>query len=214
MTRIALLLLTASGLLAACDDSFCGAYATEVDGVCVGEAPPPEPEPPDALDLLEAAQACAPMVAGEGLDFEGGCVEGVCVGDELDVAKAVFGETLSCTPYVPGLVNCTWDGSVTVRLPDDDLDGQPDSGTDALSEIQIRPSYAGSDPDGLGMKAPATCFVDSLGPPQTLVVERAHDGRWLTAKATWDGGRIEILDGVFPFLFGGVDGSLDRIVLR
>ena len=214
MMRIALYVMAASSLLAACDDSFCGAYTTEVDGVCVGEAPPPEPVAPTALEVLQADQGCAPMLAGEDLDLAGGCVEGVCVGDELDAAKAVFGDGLSCTGYAPGVLRCIWDGSIVVRVLDDDLDGQPNDGKAALAAIEIRPTYAGSDPDGLGMKAPAMCFIDSLGPPETLVVGRAYDGRWLTAQATWDGGRIEILDGVLPFVVGEVDGSLDRILLQ
>ena len=169
------LLALACGVPGADDtaDACRDGWSRDADGHCY----PPLSAPPTLGDALEALPPCSPAPQGMSIDVASGCVgESVCPGATLDDHVAELGSEESCfgASWSDDWVYCTWTVGIEGLFPDLDRDGVPDAeaGSD---RVRLTWPHEGRTDDGIGIGASPSCFVESLGLPDRLLVVTAGD---------------------------------------
>jgi hypothetical protein len=133
------------------------------DGHCY--PPPPDPEPPDLTDVLEASGPCLPRRAGEEIDLALGCIEGVCRSSSYLQARTALGPpTCELTSDEADWL-CDWPQGIQTLFPVGEADDAEPSDSAITAWVRGVTHYAGADGAGLGVGVTPRCFVDELGPP-------------------------------------------------
>lgn len=170
----------------ACRDGFTRAD----DGHCY---PPLTEATPVVTDLLLEAP-CARAAAGDALQLEIGCIEGACAGDTFATVDAAFGYGARCDLLASGLNwSCEWPQGVQAQFPAAEVDsGEPG---DAVKNNFVRAltRYLGTSPDGLGLTVAPSCFVETYGPPSSVIYVESEEGLG-AVQLVWDEYGLEIED--------------------
>ncbi|MEZ4323293.1 MAG: hypothetical protein R3F61_37865 [Myxococcota bacterium] len=141
------------------------------DGHCY---PPLLEFPPLLDDAVAALPECEPVDGGEEhvIDIARGCASGACADDTFVEMVEALGDEVVCvtTTFDNKQVYCTWEAlGVDGLFLDDDRDTVPDANR-RTDRIHLFPPYPGSTADGVGIGANVSCFIDSLGHPDRMVV--------------------------------------------
>ncbi len=136
----------------------------------------------EQVDPLDALGACAPGEPGDRLDIDGGCFDGVCLGQTLAQADAAFGSPGFCLAFGTSAL-CFWGDGILGSATDTDGDGNPDEGA-RLWAVQAIDPWDGADAAGLSLGLGFGCFVDGLGTPDSLTFTLVA-GELVATAATW-----------------------------
>lgn len=171
----------------------CGEYTSELEGVCIGEVPRDyvEPEDPSFTQALADLTPCDRLQDTEGLDLEARCAGPVCLGRDVGfvVDQAGAGD---CYAVGSGF-RCTWDG-VDVPVEDRNGDGEPDR--DHVVDRFFLNGVRHASPEGLGVGASMSCFVETLGTPQIVGVVATDDGPRI-GELYWDRLQLRVSSNVY-----------------
>ena len=163
----------------------CGPNTEEREGNCFGipTVEVVQPDDPTFVEVLADLEPCRALPPGEELDLDGRCAGGICLFDSVGDAIEVAGEP-DCIPSSPGSLSCAWRG-VRITTPDADGDGRPED--DNLVEfITVMAPFSQADPNGLGLGAHMSCFLEALPRPTEIGLFNGDDGvqvveaRWQT----------------------------------
>jgi hypothetical protein len=131
-------------------------------------------EPPLGDDVVPFP-ACEPGPTDGRLDVAGACIDGVCIGQTLDEAAAGYGGSPYCLALAVGSTSCFFGEYVFASYTDADLDGQPDDGKRAYL-LQAFVGWPGGSDDGLAPGISPACWVEALGPPDSVGLVSGDDG--------------------------------------
>jgi hypothetical protein len=161
--------------------------------------------------VLESLPACQTADADGRLDLVTGCVGEACVGHTLDELEAALGVEPACvTPEgAAGISRCTFEDTLIVELLDSDGDGWPDKGAEAEA-IELEGPWA-STPEGLGVGASTSCFLQVYGEPDTATWSRLN-GVWVLTEAHWYGWGLTVVDDDGPPGSVDPDGQVDALL--
>lgn len=117
------------------------------DGLCYQEQQDGS-RAPEVL-LPNQLPDCEP-VAGDGrLDLLAACMDGICIGDTVEEANAVWGEPTLCTIY-----QCFWRNGISA--------GREDS---TILNLEVEAPWDGSTASGITLGLSFLCFYEELGFP-------------------------------------------------
>lgn len=171
-------------------------------------------ETPASIDgVLDTLPACQSIAADGRINVVSGCADGACVGMTYDDIADVMGEDGACEPTWDGTptVTCTWEGVVEIQFDDLDDDFSPDKG-DMAERIRVLGEYAGGTPEGLGLAASSSCFLEQFGEPDLATWMLVYD-HYVLVEATWIGWGLTIVDDDGPPGSVEPDGLVDHLEL-
>jgi hypothetical protein len=204
----------------------CPDGTSEVDGSCLeadtdtgsGEdtdtGPVEDTDPPDLGDLIVDAQPCTRLPAGDRLDLQAGCADGVCAQTSFGEAARVGGRPESCSPGAyDDWYTCTFRSGVSVTVIDTDASGGV-SPPDFVYYVQVAAPWGGADAEGLGTAISPGCFVEVLGTPTFVNLQsvEGEDKPWLS-YANWNDIRVTIQDNAGRPQPYQPDGRVDIITV-
>jgi hypothetical protein len=185
----------------------CGNKEDESDSVIVTDAS-------DSIEgVLATLPACEPITADGRISVISGCADGICVGMTYDEVVEVTGSEGACEPTEDGTatVTCTWDTTVQGLFDDLDDDFAPDKG-DMLQAIRVLGTYEGGTPEGLGIGATSSCFLEQYGTPDVATWMLVYD-HYVLLEATWVGWGLTIVDDDGPPGEVDPDGIVDHLMV-
>jgi hypothetical protein len=163
-------------------------------------------------EALDDLPACEPLAANSRLDLEGGCVDGACAYAPIEPFEAAFGPgacvTASWSAY---WVYCYWSNGVDGLFPDGDLNLVPDPGA-AGDRVEVKPPYDGTTEGGLGLEGDTSCFVETLGDPERVVLVDVS-GVLTPDELWWPEAGVRIYDETAEAGGSYPDTRPDRLVL-
>lgn len=161
--------------------------------------------------VLDTLPACETIAADGRINIVSGCADGACVGMTYDDITEVMGGEGACEPTEDGApaVRCTWEAEVEITFADLDDDFHPDKG-DMVESIRILGEYAGGTPEGLGLGASSSCFLEQFGEPDVATWMLVYD-HYVLLEATWVGWGITIVDDDGPPGEVDPDGYVDHL---
>ncbi len=186
----------------------CGKKSEEDEAVIVTETPG------SIESVLNALPACETVAADGRLNVVSGCADAACVGMTYDEITEVMADAGACEPMgdgTPAMV-CTWEGVVEITFDDLDLDFEPDKG-DMAAGIRILGEYAGGTPEGLGLGASSSCYLEEFGEPDYATWMLVYD-HYVLLEATWVGWGLTIVDDDGPPGSVDPDGVVDHLTVR
>jgi|GEM_PF-6144424 len=185
----------------------CGKKDDETEAIILTETPA------SIEGVLDTLPACQTIAADGRINVVSGCADGACVGMTYDDISDVMGDYGACEPVGDGsaAVVCTWEGVVEIAFDDLDDDFEPDKG-DLAESIRIMGEYAGGTPEGLGIGASSSCFLEQFGEPDIATWMLVYD-HYVLLEATWTGWGLTIVDDDGPPGEVDPDGLVDHIVV-
>ena len=185
----------------------CSKKDEEEDAVIITETP-------GSIDgVLESLPACETVAADGRLNVVSGCVDAACIGMTYDEIVEVTGESGACEPVPSGLpiMVCTWEGMIQIEFDDLDTDFEPDKG-DMAAAIRVLAEYNGGTPEGLGLGASTSCFLEEFGEPDYATWMHVYD-HYVLMEATWVGWGLTITDDDGPPGEVDPDGFVDHLIV-
>lgn len=172
--------------------------------------------PQDAVGFEDALDDLPPCDRAEGdgrLDLEGGCADGACAGDPIEVFDAVFGPDRACfaASWDANWTYCDWPAGVQGLFLDADRSGEPDAGV-ASDRLRVYAPYEGQTWRGVGIDAPTACFLDTLGTPETLVLTDVA-GALVPEELWWPATQVRAYDWEAGSGGDHADGRPDNLYL-
>ena len=186
----------------------CGKKSEEDEAVIITETPG------SIESVLDALPACETVAADGRLNVVSGCADAACVGMTYEEIVEVMADPGACEPMsdgTPAMV-CTWEGVVQIAFDDLDLDFEPDKG-DMAAGIRILGEYAGGTPEGLGLGASSSCYLEEFGEPDYATWMLVYD-HYVLLEATWVGWGLTIVDDDGPPGSVDPDGVVDHLTVR
>jgi hypothetical protein len=182
VTEVPVLLI----LLACADEPACP--GPKIDGVCYAatdDAPATPTDTGTAVDAFAVLAAewepCAPLPGNGELDLTGQCAFGVCDNQPYADAVLALGPPAEVEASY-GQVDVSWSEGVTAYYAD------PGTGVpaqDALSiSVLVSPDADAQTTDGLGPGVSMQCWVDALGNPDEIELQRQAK-TWRAVSLEW-----------------------------
>ncbi len=192
------------GLPDGCDTGF----ELREDGRCYQSSD----EPTSMANLLDDLGACEPLAPGTEIDFDLGCVAGLCPGMTLLELEAEASESAACTydsldygEFTLTYVDCAFSNGVQASFSGTEDDVEPtETPADA---IEIGPGFTGSGPTGVGIDASLLCAYDAFGLPSDVRFERTLTWNFKVTDLRYS--TVAFVDSAFDD--EGLDGLIDRI---
>ena len=172
-------------------------------------------ETPGSIEsVLDSLPACETVAADGRLNVVSGCADAACVGMTYDEIADVMADPGACEPVGDGspAMVCTWEGVVEIEFDDLDGDFEPDKG-DMAAAIRILGEYAGGTPEGLGLGASSSCYLEQFGEPDYATWMLVYD-HYVLLEATWVGWGLTIVDDDGPPGSVDPDGVVDHLTVR
>lgn len=180
-----------------------------------------EPEPiittatPASIDgVLDTLPGCETIAADGRINVVTGCADAACVGMTYEDISEVMGDEGACEPVVDGSpdLRCSWEGIIEIEFTDLDGDYEPDKG-DMASAIRVHGEYGGGTPEGLGISASSSCFLEQFEDPDLATWQLVYD-HYVLVEASWVGWGLTIIDNDGPPGELDPDGVVDVIILE
>ncbi len=186
----------------------CGKKDDDGEAIIITETPA------SIESVLDSMPACERVAADGRLNVVSGCADSACVGLTYEEVVEVMGEDGACEPVADGSPQmvCTWENVMEIRFDDLDLDYEPDKG-DLAAGVRIYGEYAGGTPEGLGLGASSSCYLEDFGEPDYATWMLVYD-HYVLLEATWVGWGLTIVDDDGPPGTVEPDGIVDHLTVR
>ncbi len=186
----------------------CGRKDEDEEAVIITETPG------SIESVLDSLPACETVAADGRLNVVSGCADAACIGMTYEEVAEVMGDAGACEPVGDGspAMVCTWEAVVEIEFDDLDGDFEPDKG-DMTSAIRILGEYAGGTPEGLGLGASSSCYLEHFGEPDYATWMLVYD-HYVLLEATWVGWGLTIVDDDGPPGTVDPDGVVDHLTIR
>ena len=185
------------------DDELCYAVADDVEST---------DDDTTITDLLDSIMQCKPVDAGTEIDFEAGCIHGLCAGMTAEALQAEAGEDGECTSelfgsgeYTLEFTDCIFSNGVRASFSSFDPD-IPALDT-ASNSVDVNDSFAGASLKGIGIDASLGCVYNEFGLPESLELEHSIAGNFYVTSMYYD--TFHVYDSSYDEL--GQDGLIDGI---
>ena len=125
--------------------------------------------------LIDALPACTSTQGSGQLDLRSGCVDGVCLGDEVEAVNAECkdGGGRGIPICAPAAGVSFWDHRA-----------DPTRVSTQVVELYLRPDFTGKTRDGLGVGTSMACWLAVLGTPDEVELSRSSD-RFVISRLRW-----------------------------
>ncbi len=121
--------------------------------------------------LFDFMQPCRGELEGEGLDLWVPWADGIGPESTYEELVAALGEPEEIEETTLGNLNVSWARGIYGYFSDDDGDGWPSPDEEAGTLYLVEP-FDGVSDEGLGLGAESSCFLEALGDPDEVDLEK------------------------------------------